>query len=211
MRAVASIVAVTLLSGGCATVDMTQVGGGEGSGGGGLFGGAAVSESNVVEKATDKLFALFSSKGWSTLQSRRKMRSAASVLLDGLEAAPLSESNAYATSVASVDALGDDIREATYHVDQTARAADIFLAMSAPDDDLREELADLEQALLAAREAGRVFGEAAERVGAPEGLARFEAKTDTLRDIVDEFGRRVRRAGVKQVAGQRAGMPGSAS
>ena len=182
-------------------MDMTRVGSGESSGGGGLFGGATVTESNVVEKATSRLFALFSSKGWSTLESRRKMRSAASVLLDGLDSKQLSsEPSPYVMDVTSTAALGDDIREATYQVEQTAKAADIFLAMSAPEDDLREELGDLEQALLAARQAERVFTEASERVGTPAELARFTVETDGLRDIVDEFGRRVRRAGTKQVA-----------
>ena len=201
MRAAAPIFAVSLLFGGCATVDMTRVGSGESSVGGGLFGSAPATESNVVEKATSRLFALFSSKGWSTLESRRKMRSAASVLLDGLDSKQLSsEPSPYVMDVASSAALGDDIREATYQVEQTAKAADIFLAMSAPEDDLREELGDLEQALLAARQAGRIFTDAAERVGTPDELARFTTKTDGLRDIVDEFGRRVRRAGTREVA-----------
>ena len=199
----ASLIVAAIASTGlcaCTTVDMTQLGSGAAP-------AASVQESgaNVVEKATSRLFALFSSKGWSTLQSRKKMQSAASVLLNGLDDKRLSDDpSPYLAEVATLAQLSDDVREADYHIGQTVKAADIFLAMSAPGDDIREELAELEQALLASRQAERVFAMAADDLGEPTDLAALSRTVDRLRDVTDEFGRRVRRADTRKVAARAA-------
>jgi hypothetical protein len=180
----------------CTTVDMTAMGGNS----------APVmsqsSEPNVVEKACSRLFALFSSKGWSTHDSRKRMQSAASILLNGLEDKSLSDDpSAYAQNTFTADALSVDIREAENHIQQTVKAAEIFLSMAAPDQDIREELSELEQALLASRQAETVFTEATQTIGAPDAdLKRLNATVDSLRNVTDEFGRRVRRAQNRSVA-----------
>ena len=200
MRKVCIAAAAVFALGGCATVDVTALG----------SGNASVTETsapNVVETATSRLFALFSSKGWSTHDSRKKMQSAASVLLNGLDAKTLSdEPSPYIASVASRDALAADIREAAHHVEQTVKAAEVFLAMSAPDQDIRTELSDLEQALLASRQAEKVFGETQDRLGSVEDIARFGTSVDRLRDVTDEFGRRVRRANTRTVVARAGGL-----
>ena len=200
MRSVCFAAVAVFALGGCATVDVTALGSGT----------ASVTDSsapNVVETATSRLFALFSSKGWSTHDSRKKMQSAASVLLNGLDAKTLSsEPSPYITAVASRDALATDIREAAYHVEQTVKAAEVFLAMSGPDQDIRTELSDLEQALLASRQAEKVFGDAQSRVGDTEDSARFGTAVNRLRDVTDEFGRRVRRANTRTVVARTGGL-----
>ena len=183
------IAAVAMTAPACTTVDMTAMGGGS------ALGVTQTSEPNVVEKATSKLFALFSSKGWSTHDSRKKVQSAASVLLNGLDAKTLSDNpSPYLSTLTSADALRADMRDAVQHVDQTVRAAEVFLTMAGPDEDIREELSDLEQALLASRQAEKIFTEASSTFGAADEVARLGETVDRLRDVTDEFGRRVRRA-----------------
>jgi len=178
----------------CTTVDMTAM-------------GAATpvasqsSEPNVVEKATSRLFALFSSKGWSTHDSRKRMQSAASILLNGLDEKSLSDSpSSYTQTTVRTDVLSADIREAEYHIDQTIKAAEIFLSMAGPDQDIRQELLELEQALLASRQAESVFAETSGKIGSTEDMTRLNGTVDRLRDVTDEFGRRVRRAQNRSVA-----------
>ena len=191
---VAAIASTSLCA--CTTVDMTQLGSGAAP-----VASVQDTGANVVEKATSRLFALFSSKGWSTLQSRKKMQSAASVLLNGLDDKRLSDDpSPYLLDATTLAQLSDDVREADYHIGQTVKAADIFLAMSAPDDDIREELSELEQALLASRQAERVFTAASEKLGEPTDLASLTRTVDRLRDVTDEFGRRVRRTDTRKVA-----------
>ena len=195
-----AVATLSLTTGACTTVDMTSMGSGAAP------AAVSASEPNVIEKATSKLFALFSSKGWSTHDSRKKMQSAASVLLNGLEDKSLSDMpSPYAESVTDSATLSADIREASSHVDQTVKAAEIFLAMSGPDQDIRVELSDLEQALLASRQAENVFAQASDRLGAEADLQALGTTVDRLRDVTDEFGRRVRRANSRSVA-SRAGF-----
>ena len=187
----------------CTTVDMTSMGGTDAA------PARAASAPNVVEKATSKLFALFSSRGWSTHDSRKRMRSAAETLLGGLDRKGLGHMPSdYVERVEGLDALARDVREAHDHVDQTVRAAEIFLAMS-DTNELREELADLEQALLASRQAQSLFRGAATVHGEPDALSLLEARVDKLRDVTDEFGRRVRRARTRDVARVSGDISGS--
>lgn len=175
----------------CTTVDMSAMGSGAS-----LGTSTADSGPNVIEKATAQLFAAFSSKGWSTHSSRKRMQSAASILLNGLEDKSLS---AQPSRYMAPDAmtLDNDIRMAAGHIDQTVKAAEIFLATAAADEDVRDELVDLEQALLASRQAQKVF---AEVDGEASQLIDLSLTVERLRDVTDEFGRRVRRAQNRNVA-----------
>ena len=185
-----------LLTGACTTVDMTGMGS--------MGAGANVAQSsgpNVVEKATAKLFALFTSRGWSTHDSRKRMESAANMLLNGLDTKRLShDPSGYVDTVASRDALVRDMLQADDQIEQTIKAAEVFLAMTEAGDDVRDELADLEQALLASRQAQKLFTAAADVHGATDELSHIEDCVDRLRDVTDEFGRRVRRAQNRNVA-----------
>jgi hypothetical protein len=75
--------------------------------------------------------------------------------------------------------------------------------MAPADRSLRKELASLEKALLASREAEQVFEEAlvktsASKTGAE--LATFNASVNALRDVTNAFGDQVREAQTTQVA-----------
>ena len=187
VRGIALLAASALVLGGCATVDMTQLGNAPDS-------SQSSGPVDIIERATDRLFALFTSKGLSTHQSRQRMQSAASVLLEGMDEKALT---AVAYAPATPEALQTDLAEARLHVDQTVRAAEVFLAMSAPRDDLRDELAALEQALLASRQAELAF---AKHVDDTDAMGGFTTTVDRLRDVTDELGRRVRRAGTRSAA-----------
>ena len=127
------------------------------------------------------------------------MQSAASLLLNGLEDKSLSaEPSRYAA--ADLEAFADDVRVANQHISDTVDAAEIFLATADAGEDVRDELGDLEQALLASRQAQAVFAEAGAVFGDTPQLARLSVSVDRLRDVTDEFGRRVRRAQNRNVA-----------
>ena len=178
----------------CATVDMSAMGAAPGP-----KAAATASGPNVIEKATAKLFAMFSSKGWSTHSSRKRMQSAASLLLNGFEDKSLStEPSRYAAIDPQM--FADDVRVANQHISDTVDAAEIFLATADAGEDVRDELGDLEQALLASRQAQAVFAKTGAAFGDTPQLARLAVNVDRLRDVTDEFGRRVRRAQNRNVA-----------
>jgi len=158
----------------------------------------SVVDANIVQRAASKLYAAFTQKGFVAKTSRKRMQSAASILLKGLQdkeinSAPETGYAALATDAASVRA---DIQLASGHVEQTTKAAEVYLAIASSNRSLRKELASLEQALLASREAGRVFEDALIKTGQPSAseLTTFNVSVDELRDITNAFGDRVREA-----------------
>jgi len=181
---------LTLATGACTTVDMSAMGPATAP------AAASLSGPNVIEKATARLFAAFSSKGWSTHSSRKRMQSAASLLLNGLEDKSLSDMPSH-YAVLDATVLASDIRTAENHIQQTVSAAEVFLATASVSEDVRDELGDLEQALLASRQAQKVFTEANAEASQ---LIDLSISVDRLRDVTDEFGRRVRRAQNRNVA-----------
>lgn len=160
---------------------------------------------NVVQRAASKLYAVFSNRGFVAKDGRKKMRSAARVLLKGLE-----DNNV--TSVASLGYVDNaqspitvlaDIRMASTHVEQTTKAAEVYLAMAPAEKSLRKELISLEKALIASREASQVFEDAliktAGQSNAMDYLA-YNASVNELRDVTNAFGDRVREAQMTKVA-----------
>jgi len=176
----------------CATVDLNQAATKT------PIAQSSVANANVVQRAASKLNAAFTQNGFVAKTSRKRVQSTASILLKGLqekEVSPATETGytALATDASTVRA---DIQMASSHVNQTTKAAEVYLAMAPLDRSLRKELASLEKALLASREAGRVFEAALIKTGSnsvPE-LATFNLSVDALRDVTNEFGIRVRDA-----------------
>ena len=177
---------------GCATVDLVNVGNSSAS-------SIAASESsnkvNVVKRAASKLYSAFTSEGWAANKSRERVQSAASVLLRGLDTdsseSPLSH---YADKTLSVSQIHTDIQTAQGYVAQTTKAAEVYLDVASDDTNLREELASLQKALIVSREAELEFKTAlTSRLGAEDKvLISYSQSVDTLRDITDDFGDRVR-------------------
>ena len=136
---------------GCATVDMTEMA---------IPVAAkadAPTEKNIVLRAASKLYAAFRSKGFVAKTSRKKMQSAASILLNGLEERELTTDADYAAQQLPRSVVIADIVYATQHVQRMANAAEVYFDMSEQERKLRDELESLEEALLSSREAAVSF------------------------------------------------------
>lgn len=187
------LLAASLSMSACATVDLNEVA---------TSGSPAAAKSvdvNVVQRAAAKLYAAFSSRGFVAKDGRKKMRSAARVLLKGLEDKNVTtvSTDGYASSAQSKVTVLSDIRMASTHVEQTTKAAEVYLAMAPAEKSLRKELGSLEKALIASREASQVFEDALIKT-AGESTAMdytvYKASVNELRDVTNAFGDRVREA-----------------
>lgn len=191
----ANVAIVTLLcvaASGCATVDLANTGR---VGGTATVASQSSAKVNVVQRAASKLYAAFTSNGWVEKRSKKRVQSAASVLLRGLDtteaSSPLSN---YETQNLTLADIALDIEAAHGYVIQTTKAAEVYLAMASDNTNLRDELASLQKALIASREAEMAFGSALTKIGVSENsrLINFTASVDSLRDVTDKFGDRVR-------------------
>ncbi len=198
---IALLTIVAVLATGCATVDLGSVGTSVSA-----APTASKTKVNVVQRAASKLYAAFTTKGWVTKVSRKRVQSTASVLLRGLDSeTPNGPLNAYAAKAGSLSDIRADIYSAQQHVDQTTKAAEVYLAMAFDNTNLREELASLQKALIASRQAELVFKSAFEAKGmgtksmdTDGALVAYSKTVDRLRDVTDIFGDRVRRGTANQ-------------
>jgi len=183
----------------CATVDLNDVA---------TSSSPAAAKSvdvNVVHRAASKLYAVFSSRGFVAKDSRKKMQSAARVLLKGLEdkVVTTASSDGYVVKASDTLVILSDIRMASTHVEQTTKAAEVYLAMAPAEKTLRKELVSLEKALIASREASQVFEDsllkAAGEATAMD-FAAYKTSVNELRDVTNAFGDRVREAQMTKVA-----------
>jgi len=190
-----ALTTAAILATGCATVDMTEM----------AIPSAAKAEApaerNIVLRAASKLYAAFRSKGFVAKTSRKKMQSAASVLLNGLEERDLTSDANYASRNLPRAVVIEDISYATQYVRQTADAAEIYFDMSEGKKKLREELTELEQALLSSREAAASFEEV---VGSENAALRtLNVQIERLKTVTDNFGKRVRDQAAAEMAARR--------
>lgn len=197
MRLRIAILSTTaLLIGGCATVDMTEMA---------IPVSAkaeAPAEKNIVVRAASKLYAAFRNKGFVPKTSRKKMQSAASILLNGLEDRELtSEDVDYASQDLPRSVVIADITYATQHIRRTTNAAEVYFEMSEGDSKLRKELVSLEEALLSCREASDAF----EKVIGDDSveLRSLNSEISRLTSVTDQFGQRVRNAAAAEMAARR--------
>lgn len=181
----------------CATVDLNDVA---------MQGKPSVTkvvDMNVVQRATSKLYAVFTSRGFVHKDSRKKMRSAARVLLEGLEEKDVTQAApvGYAALATDSRVVLSDLRIASSHVEQTTKAAEVYLAMAPAEKKLRKELVSLEKSLIASREAAVIFEEAlvktSGRASDREFLS-FKKSVNELRDVTNAFGDRVREAQLRK-------------
>ena len=183
----------------CATVDLTEVTAPKAE------STAKVADINVVHRAASKLYAAFTNRGFVAKDSRKKMRSAATVLLKGLEDKNASsvESEGYVHKAADPVAILSDIRIAAGHVEQTTKAAEVFLVMAPGEKSLRKELVSLEKALIASREASQVFEDALIKTSGETtamDFVSYERSVNELRDVTNAFGDRVRESQMTNLA-----------
>jgi len=183
----------------CATVDLTEVTAPKAE------STAKVADINVVHRAASKLYAAFTNRGFVAKDSREKMRSAATVLLKGLEDKNASSvvSEGYVHKAADPVAILSDIRIAAGHVEQTTKAAEVFLVMAPGEKSLRKELVSLEKALIASREASQVFEDALIKTSGETtamDFVSYERSVNELRDVTNAFGDRVRESQMTKLA-----------
>lgn len=190
-----ALTAATVLATGCATVDMTEM----------SIPVAAKSEApaerNIVLRAASKLYSVFRSKGFVAKTSRKKMQSAASLLLNGLEDRELTTDVNYVDQNLPRAVVIEDIAFATEQVRLTTNAAEIYFNMSDGVRKLRKELGELEQALLASHEASSAFKEV---VGVDSlELRGLNFEISRLKTVTDNFGKRVREQAAAEMAARR--------
>ena len=177
----------------CATVDLNNMAGQD------KPAAAKSVDVNVVQRATAKLVSAFSNRGFVHKDSRKKMRSATRVLLKGLQnkdvtaAAPVS----YASLATDKTVVLSDIRLASSQVEQTTKAAEVYLAMAPAEKSVRKELVSLEKALIASREASMIFEDALIKTSGTatdSDYISYKSSVNELRDVTNAFGDRVREA-----------------
>jgi len=183
----------------CATVDLTEATASK------TASAANVADVNVVQRAASKLYAAFTNRGFVAKDSRKKMQSAARVLLKGLEdkGSGSVESAGYAALATDSTVVLSDIRIAASHVEQTTKAAEVYLAMAPGERSLRKELVSLEKALISSREAAQVFEDALINTAGETTALDFSSYTQSvneLRDVTNAFGDRVRESQMRKVA-----------
>ncbi|MGB6230464.1 MAG: hypothetical protein WBF53_10100 [Litorimonas sp.] len=183
----AAMLCLCMPVGGCATVDLQTM-----TSASAAPSSEAKADINVVQKSVETLRAAFASRGLTERTSKRKMQAAADMLLNGLSASATQTTEAgYADGGNSRDVVLSDIVMATRHVEQTTRAAEVYLALASTQNDLSGELDSLQGALLASERASQLFAHSLSGPDAAE-LRLFQASIDELRSVTDEFGTMVR-------------------
>jgi len=183
----------------CATVNLSDVTSQKGE------TAAKVTDVNVVQRAASKLYTAFSSRGFVAKDGRKRVQSAARVLLKGLEDKDVTAVSAkgYVDTMQSQMIVLADVRMASTHVEQTTKAAEVYIAMAPSEKSLRKELASLEKALIASREAAQVFEEALIKTAGDANAmdyAAYKTSVNELRDVTNAFGDRVRESQMTKVA-----------
>lgn len=187
--------AAAMIATGCATVDMTEMAAPVAA------KAEAPAEKNIVLRAASKLYAAFRSKGFVAKTSRKKMQSAASILLNGLEERELTTEAAYEARDLPRITVIEDIAYATDHIRRTTNAAEVYFELSEGRKKLRDELESLEQALLSSREAAASF-EAVVGAESVE-LRALNTEMERLKSVTDAFGKRVREQAAAEMAARR--------
>jgi len=190
-----ALTSVALCATGCATVDMTEM----------AIPSAAKAEApaerNIVLRAAGTLYAAFRSRGFVAKTSRKKMQSAASILLNGLEDRELTSEVEYAARDLPRAVVIEDIAYASKYIRRTTGAAEVYFDMSEGNEKLREELGGLEQALLSSREAAASFEQV---IGSDSlELRNLNFEIDRLKSVTDNFGKRVREQAASEMAARR--------
>lgn len=180
---------------GCATVDLQNMAGSSDAPSTVQY----ETESNVVQRAVEKLRDAFASRGFGAKTSKRKMQAAADMLLNGLSARTVSSDDDYAATARPIAAVIDDIQLARGHVEQTTRAAEVYLEVAPRNRTLDDELKSLEAALLASERATQFFQSALPDDTYAD-LDDLRLSVDGLRDITDAFGERVRMSNSDKLA-----------
>jgi len=187
------VVIVSIVSGGlsaCTTVDLTQV----------AVNQPQVStenvEQNVVERASLSLTRMFHAKGWCKSDPAEKTRTATNVLLNGMDTDSQTKNTSVVTPV-NMTQLITDITVANYQVEQTTKAAEVYLVVADDMAELDKELSQLEAALLSSRQAQAGFVKHANTLPDTDHtihhrLEGISKSINSLKIVTDAYGDRIR-------------------
>lgn len=184
-----ALIAAMLMIGGCTTIDITQVGHND------VSEISSVDNRNVVERAAAKLMQTFSDRGWNKKFQNANLAQTSTVLLKGRQEAAL---NVEAGQDDMIIIISEDVTEAIMQVENTTKAAEIFLETANDDMDLRHELKILERTLIQSRQAQETFSAALDvdnqidQVKFRGEFNTYVQHVDTLRNVTNAYGERVR-------------------
>lgn len=189
----ALVITMTAVSGGlsaCTTVDLTQVA---------VKQPQATSEKvkqNVVERASLSLTRMFHAKGWCKSDPAEKTKTATNVLLNGMDIDSEANHDRILTPV-TLTQLISDMTEANYQVEQTTKAAEVYLVVADDIAELDKELSQLEAALLSSREAQAGFVKTVNAFPEKSHATRHKLEDisksiDNLKTVTDAYGDRTR-------------------
>ena len=170
----------------CATVDLNDVAAPQ------QAGAEQLPQKNIVRRTSEDLSANFNSRAFVTKAVNNGSQSAANVLLFGLKDKQDFQSvNLYLEQAKPIENVLKDVKFARDQVIKTVTASKIFLEVSSYDDDLRQELASLETALITSRQAYQTFETALNGQGV-DALNALDQSLLELRDITNAYGQHVR-------------------
>ena len=184
-----ALIAAMLMIGGCTTIDITQVSHND------VSEISSVDNRNVVERAAAKLMQTFSDRGWNKKFQNANLAQTSTVLLKGRQEAAL---NVEAGQDDMIIIISEDVTEAIMQVENTTKAAEIFLETANDDMDLRHELKILERTLIQSRQAQETFSAALDvdnqidQVKFRGEFNTYVQHVDTLRNVTNAYGERVR-------------------
>ena len=176
----------------CATVDLAEVAKPRAE-------SPQAEQTNVVQRAVAKLRTAFAQRGFGPDTSKRNMHAAADMLLNGLSQADAAPAR-YSDTAKDAPSVIADIRLARRHIEQTTRAAEIYLEVAPRDRDLVEELRSLEAALVASEGAAQDFAAALPSGEENAELSALRTSVGSLRKVTDDFGLRVRQTRSPKIA-----------
>ena len=173
----------------CATVDVSAIGAVEET----LVVEASVERGNVITRTVKRLYQVFTDKGWYEDTSRKRVQSAANILLNGLQTSDDGVIMPVEGEAVNTADLIDDIKTVRYHVAQTTKAAEVYLDVASSDASLNEELKQLQKALRVSEQVHANFMQNSSlNTEASAQLQILQQDVQDLRLVTDDFGDVVR-------------------
>ncbi len=151
-------------------------------------------QGNIITRSVMRLYNVFVNRGLYEDASRKRVQSAANILLNGLQTPDLDNGAASVIEASTTTALLDDVQTARYHIEQTTKAAEVYLEIASGEASLLDELKQLQKALRVSEKVtdGFVQNKLAENHSVKSEILGLQGDVNKLRGVTDEFGDFVR-------------------
>jgi hypothetical protein len=151
-------------------------------------------QGNIITRSVMRLYNVFVNRGLYEDTSRKRVQSTANILLNGLQTPDLDNGAASVIEASTTTALLDDVQTARYHIEQTTKAAEVYLEIASGEASLLDELKQLQKALRVSEKVtdGFVQNKLAENYGIKSEILGLQGDVNKLRGVTDEFGDFVR-------------------